>query len=83
MKGQSIVKHLKVVNDTAERDIKLIEDYYESTTKDEGQKQYVLLVVAECQKLFLDTLKFTLLILIVVNQFGNVNLLPIALLQNL
>ena len=58
LKGQNIVKHHKVVNDSTERDIKLIVDYYESTTKDEGQKQYILLVVVECRKLFWDTLKF-------------------------
>ena len=46
LKKQNTVKYLKVVNDTAERDIKLIEDFYESITKDEGQKQYVLLVIA-------------------------------------
>ena len=27
-------KHLKVVNDTVERNVKLIEDYIESITKD-------------------------------------------------
>ena len=60
MKGQNIVKHLKVVNDKGERDIKLIEDYYERITKDERLKQYVLLVVAECLKLFPDAFKFIL-----------------------
>ena len=60
MKGQNIVKHLKVVNDKGERDIKLIEDYYERITKDERLKQYVLQVVAECRKLFPDALKLTL-----------------------
>ena len=77
-------EHLQVVSDTAERGIKLIEDYNKSTTKDEEQKQYVLLVIAECQKLLPYTLTFTLLklltffILMIVNQFGKVTLITIA-----
>ena len=60
LKGQRIVKRFRVVNDTAERSVKLIQDYNASITKDEQQKQYILQVVAECRKLFPDTLKSTL-----------------------
>ena len=60
MKGQAIVKRFHVVNDMAEGGVKLIQDYNESITKDEEQKQYVLQVVAECRKLFPNTLKATL-----------------------
>lgn len=60
LKGQGIVKRLKVVNDTAEWGVKLMQDYNASITKNEEQKQYVLQVVAECRKVFLDTYKSTL-----------------------
>ena len=60
LKGQAIVKHFRVVNNTAERGVKLIQDYNESITKCEEQKQYVLQVVAKCRKLFPNTLKSTL-----------------------
>lgn len=60
LKGQEIVKRLRVVNDTAERGVKLIQEYNKSITNDEEQKQYVLQVVSECRKLFPDTLKSTL-----------------------
>lgn len=60
LKGSGIVKRFRVVNDTAERGVKLIQDYNATITKDEEQKQYVLQVVAECRKLFPNTLKSTL-----------------------
>ncbi len=46
--GLKIVKTLKVVNDMAERGIKLITDFNDLLTKDEEQKQYVLQVVSKC-----------------------------------
>ena len=46
------VKNLRVVNDTAERGIKLIQDYNLSITKNEEQKQYLLQVVADHRKKF-------------------------------
>lgn len=59
-KVQGIVKRFRVVNDTAERGVKLMQDYNATITNDEEQKQYVLQVVAECRKLFPDALKSTL-----------------------
>lgn len=50
--GLKIVKLLKVVNDSAKRRMKLITDYNKLLTKDEEQKQFVLQVVAKCQKYF-------------------------------
>lgn len=55
-----IVKSLKVVNDLAERGVKLISDYNDLLTTDEDQKQYVLQVVSECRKLYPDAFKATL-----------------------
>lgn len=37
--GEKIVKSLRVVNDTAERAVKLMEDYHGLLTKDENQKK--------------------------------------------
>lgn len=47
--GRDYVKKLKVVNDSAERGIKLLEDYHNHITKDEMQKQYVLKVTIVCR----------------------------------
>lgn len=60
IKGQRIVKSLRVVNDTAERGVKLINDFNASLTKDEEQKQYLLQVVAECRKIFPEATKSAL-----------------------
>lgn len=40
-KGLQILKTVMVVNDVAERDVKLIEVYNTILTKDEDQKQYL------------------------------------------
>ncbi|XP_055855920.1 uncharacterized protein LOC129919103 isoform X1 [Episyrphus balteatus] len=58
--GFKKVKTLKVVNDMAERGVKLITDFNNLLTKDEEQKQYVLQVVSECRKLYPDASKTTL-----------------------
>lgn len=50
--GLKIVKSLKVVNDSAERGVKLITDFNDLLTKDEQQKQYVLQVVSKCRQLY-------------------------------
>jgi len=56
-----MVQQLKVVNDTAERNIKLIEDYNRIITKNKDQKQFLLQVVRNyCQK-YPDSKKSTLL----------------------
>ena len=46
------VNALTVVNDGAERGVKLIQDFNEILTKDEGQKQFLLQVIQEHRKLF-------------------------------
>ncbi|XP_050540810.1 uncharacterized protein LOC126905291 [Daktulosphaira vitifoliae] len=40
--GREIIKSLKIVNDTAERGVKLMEEYNDKFTKDEEQKQFLL-----------------------------------------
>lgn len=59
-KCKSIICKLKVINDTAERGVKLMQDYNNSVTIDEEQKQYLLQVVAECRHLYPDESKATL-----------------------
>ena len=58
--GLEIVKSLKVVNDVAERGVKLITYFNNHLTKDKEQKQYVLRGVHKCRKLYLDVSKNTL-----------------------
>ena len=58
--GMKIVKTLKVVNDMAERGVKLITDFNNLLTQDEDQKQYVLQVVSKCRALYPDVSKTTL-----------------------
>ena len=50
--GERIVRSLKVVNDTAERGVKLIQEFNHVLTKNEDQKQYLLQVVQEHRKLY-------------------------------
>lgn len=57
--AERIVRSLKVVNDTAERGVKLIQDFNQILTKDEDQKQYLLQVVQEHRKLYPDSKKCT------------------------
>ena len=56
-KGLNIVKGLKVVNDVAERAVKLVTDYNNLLTKDAAQKQYTVQIVAENRKLCPDASK--------------------------
>lgn len=42
--ARNIVSSIKVVNDTAERNVKLIEDFNQKITKNEEQKQFLLQV---------------------------------------
>lgn len=44
-KGKEIVENLKIVNDCAERGIKLVQDYHGKITKDENQRQYLYKVI--------------------------------------
>ena len=57
--AEQIVWSLKVVNDTAERGVKLITDYNNILTKNEDQKQFLLQVVREHRKLFPDSKRST------------------------
>lgn len=43
-KGKSIINSIKVVNDTAERGVKLMQEYNDKFTTNEDQKQFVLQV---------------------------------------
>ena len=49
--AERIVRSLKVVNDSAERGVKLIQDYNEILIKNEEQKPYLLQVVQDHRKL--------------------------------
>lgn len=48
---------MKVVNDTAERGVKLIQDFNTTLTYDENQKPYILQVVADCRQRYSDVSK--------------------------
>lgn len=43
-KARDVVAELKVVNDTAERGVKLMDEFNSKFTKNEDQKQYLLQV---------------------------------------
>lgn len=58
--GRNKLKNLKVVNDTAERAVKLVEDYHGLITKDESQMAYVMQCVHEHRKLYPNCTKITL-----------------------
>lgn len=51
---------LKAVNDTAERGVKLMQDYHGLLTTDEEQKQFVLRCVQDHRKMYPDCKKETL-----------------------
>ena len=51
---------LKAVNDTAERSVKLMQDFHEKNTAKEEQKRYLLRCVQEHRKLYPDCKKETL-----------------------
>lgn len=61
IQGKEIVKNIRVVNDAAERAVKLMTEFNEILTKDEDQKQYLLAVVTEYRKQFPDSNKQTLI----------------------
>lgn len=60
MEAKRKVSHLKVVNDTAERAIKLMQDFHGLVTAEEDQKQFLLRCVQEHRKLYPDCKKQTL-----------------------
>ena len=48
---KEFAKTVKITNDTAERCVKIISDYAQTITKNEGQRQYLLQLVQEHRKL--------------------------------
>lgn len=59
--GLKIVKQLKVVNDVAERGVRLFTDYNEILTRNEEQKQCILQIVSEYRKSHPNAKKETIL----------------------
>ncbi|XP_076298843.1 uncharacterized protein LOC143217957 [Lasioglossum baleicum] len=59
--GMNIVQGLKVVNDIAERGVKLMEDYNQLLSRNEEEKQYILQTVMEYRKQYPDATKQSLL----------------------
>lgn len=53
--------NFRVVNDTAERAVKLMEDFNKIGSKNEDQKQYILQVVSQYQRRFPNCKKVTLM----------------------
>ncbi|CAI6357054.1 unnamed protein product [Macrosiphum euphorbiae] len=58
--GKELIKSLKIVNNTAERGVKLMADFNEALTVNKEQKQYVLLCVQEHRKMYPNCKKETL-----------------------
>jgi len=58
--GRAVLKHLQVVNDSAERGVALIEEYNSILTRKENQKQFLLQVVQEHRRRFPNFNKETL-----------------------
>ena len=58
-RAEKIVHSLKVVNDTAERGVKLIQDFNAILTKSEEQKQFLLQVVKHHRESYPDSSKTT------------------------
>lgn len=61
LEGANTVSNIQVVNDTAERAVKLITEYNSILTKDENQKQYLLQIVKDYNNKYPDSKKSTLL----------------------
>lgn len=61
MTAEKVVRELRVVNDTAERGVALMQEHNALLTKDEEQTQFVLQVVTEHRKLYPDSKKATLI----------------------
>ena len=59
--GLEIVQNLKIVNNTAERGVKLMSDYNEILTTNEDNKQYILQVLEEYRQFYPDTKKSSLI----------------------
>uniref|UniRef100_H3AY42 Uncharacterized protein n=1 Tax=Latimeria chalumnae TaxID=7897 RepID=H3AY42_LATCH len=59
--AQKIVKGLKVVNDTAEKDVALIQEFNDHLTHNEEQKQFLLHIVSQHRKLCPNSKKSTVI----------------------
>lgn len=62
LQAEEVVRELRVVNDTAERGVALMQEYNALMTKDEDQTQFALQVVQEHRKLYPDCKKSTVLL---------------------
>lgn len=60
-RGLEIVKKLHVVNDTAERSVKLMEEYNSTLSHNEEEKQAILKIVADYRKMYNKTTKSALI----------------------
>ncbi|GBN14116.1 hypothetical protein AVEN_209191-1 [Araneus ventricosus] len=60
LKSQEIFQNLRVVNNTAERGVKLMQDFNGLLTVDEEQKQFLLQCVEDHRKQYPDCKKVTL-----------------------
>ena len=60
LRAEQVVRELRVVNDTAERGVALMQEYNALITKDEEHIQFVLQVVSEHRKLYPDSKKATI-----------------------
>lgn len=58
--GSTIIPAISVINDTAERGVKLMEEYNNLLTQNEEQKQYLLKVVKDYRAQFPSCSKYTL-----------------------
>lgn len=61
MSGKAVVRSLRVVNDVAERGVALMEEYNKLHTRDEEQKQYLLLLVKQFRNKYPNSKKSTLM----------------------
>lgn len=52
IEARNRLKNVKVVNDSAERGVKIISDYIKILSKDENEKQWIVLVVQELRKMY-------------------------------
>ncbi|XP_025417723.1 uncharacterized protein LOC112688642 [Sipha flava] len=50
--AKKVISSLQIVNDIAERGVKLMEDFNEKFTKNENQKQYLLQVIQKYRKTY-------------------------------
>lgn len=57
MRAKSIIASLNVLNDIAERGVKLIDDYVRILTKDDNDLQFLLQTVTEYRKKYQSTTK--------------------------